>query len=237
LKERVPHSYGKRYKKSKKTNNIKVFGIICIIIFIIISIVSYSMRKKDSPNSITEDNAMSTADVQEVVKNKNNISDNNVSENRSKDQAEEQPKETIGSDLPEKMGGYKVIGELVIDKIDVKNYILLAGADDTNALDIKYAVTKFYGDVDINHNGLIALSGHNYVTQLKRLPELNKGDKFYLINKEEATKQEYEIFDKYYCKPSDLECLDPRTNGQKEVTIVTCNPLGTQRLICRAKAI
>lgn len=220
MKIGVPHNHGKRYKKRKI--NKKVFGIICFII-ILISIVSYFLRKGNNPNSRTEENTINTAIAENLVEE---------NENDVQDQVEEQSEETIGSDLPDKMGNYKVIGELVIEKIGLKMNIL--GTYDENSLNL--SATKFYG-VDINHVGNICITGHNYKNMFQRLNELKTGDEFYMINKQEATKQVYKIFDIYSCSPTDLECLDPRTNGTKEVTLITCNPGAITRLICKAKAI
>ena len=52
----------------------------------------------------TEENTMNTAEVNDYAR------ENQIA-------AEVQTEETIGSDLPDKMENYKVIGELVIGKI------------------------------------------------------------------------------------------------------------------------
>lgn len=218
----VPHNQGKRYKKKiRKINKKKVFGVICLII-ILISIVSYNLRKGNNPEVQTEENIINTVEE-----------DNDYQENEElKQEPELQTNETIESNLPDKMGNYKVIGELVIEKIGVRNNIL----DKTDNNSLNLSVTKFYG-VDINHVGNICITGHNYTKMLKRLNELNVGDRFYMINKDENTKVEYEVFDMYTCNPNNLECLDSRTNNEKEVTLITCNPGGITRLICKAKEI
>ena len=48
---------------------------------------------------------------------------------------------------------------------------------------------------------------------------------------------DYEIYDKYSCEPTDLSCLDQNQDGKKEVTLITCNPGGLTRLICKAREI
>ena len=219
MKIGVPYEKGKRYiNKKGKLNKKKVFGVVCIVI-IVISIVLYSLLKpkKDSSNAETEENTINTAEIEEKI---------------DENQNEAEAQTIIGSDLPDKMGNYNVIGELVIEKIGVKNNII--EKTDNNSLDL--SVTKFYG-TDINNMGNICITGHNYSKMLKRLSELNVGDTFYMVNKKESTKVEYKIFDMYTCNPTDLECLDPRYNGVKEVTLITCNPGGLTRLICKAKEI
>ena len=156
------------------------------------------------------------------------VVENNIDEN----QAEEKKVNTIGDNLPDKMGNCKVIGQIVIDKIGVKKNILEKHTNEA----LNLSITKYYG-ADINHVGNNCLVGHNYSRMLKRLKELEIGDTFYMINKQEKTKVKYKVFDMYTCNPTDLECLDPRYSGVKEVTLITCTPGGLKRLICKAKEI
>ena len=138
--------------------------------------------------------------------------------------------EKVAVDLPDKMGKYKVLGQLVIDKIGVKKEILNITEDES----LNLSVTKFYGP-NINEKGNFCITGHNYKNMLKEAKNLKVGDTFYLINKEKQTKVTYKIFDIYTCKPTDLECLDSRYPQSKEVTLITCNPGAVTRLIIKAK--
>lgn len=63
------------------------------------------------------------------------------------------------------------------------------------------------------------------------------GDTFYLINAESKTKVTYQIYNMYTCVPEDLSALDEIQNGKREVTLITCNPGGLTRLICKAREI
>ena len=130
------------------------------------------------------------------------------------------------------MGNYNVIGQLVIDKIDVKNNIL----DRTEDASLNLSVTKFYGR-GVNDIGNLCITGHNYKNLLKRLSELEVGDTFYLINKETKSKVTYQVYNMYSCYPNEVECLDQPTEQVREVTIITCNPGGVTRLICKAREI
>lgn len=138
--------------------------------------------------------------------------------------------EKVQVDMPDKIGKYKVIGQLVINKIGVKKEIL----DRTENGSLDLSVTKFYGP-NINEKGNFCITGHNYKNILKEVKNLKIGDTFYMINKEKQTKVIYKIFDIYTCKPTDLECLDSRYPQSKEVTLITCNPGAVTRLIIKAK--
>ncbi len=216
----IPHNHGKRYKKETKTIKKKVFGVIFTVIVAIIlsSIVLYNLKKEANLNNQTKENIMNTDKIEE-----NDTENQNGLEN-------EIQVETIESDLPDKMGNYNVIGELVIEKIGVKNNIL----NNVDGLDL--SVTKLCGP-DINKPGNFCIIGHNYSKMFKKLNELEKGDTFYIIGKKEHTKITYEIYNIYTCKPKDLKCLNQNKDGKKEVTLITCNPGGLTRLICKAKEV
>ena len=45
----------------------------------------------------------------------------------------------------------------------------------------------------------------------------------------------YEVYDTYKVSPEDTSCTSQRTDGKKEVTLITCTNYGTQRLIVKAR--
>lgn len=136
------------------------------------------------------------------------------------------------SEIPATMGKYKVVGQLVIDKINVKKNILSVSDEASRAL----SVAHFYPpNLGVNESGNFCIDGHNWKGMLDRLSEMQVGDTFYLINRETKTKVNYEIYNKYTCVPEDLSCLDQNHDGKREVTLITCNPGGLTRLICKAR--
>lgn len=122
-------------------------------------------------------------------------------------------------DMPDKIGDFDVIGQLVIEKINFNNYILSKTTEDS----LNSSITKFYGP-QINQKGNFCITGHNTKESLfKNLKELEKEDTFYMIAKESNQKFVYQIYDKYTVNPTDLKCLNQDTN-KREVTLITCNP-------------
>ncbi len=122
-------------------------------------------------------------------------------------------------DMPDKIGNFDVIGQLVIDKINFNNYILSKTTEDS----LNSSITKFYGP-QINQKGNLCITGHNTKESLfKNLKKLEKKDTFYMIAKENKQKVVYQIYDKYTVNPTDLKCLNQDTN-KREVTLITCNP-------------
>ena len=125
-----------------------------------------------------------------------------------------------------------VLGQLVIEKIDVTKNILNISENAS----LKLSVAKLYGP-NVNESGNFCISGHNWNNMLKRLSEMQVGDAFYVINRETKTKVNYQIYNMYTCVPEDLSCLNQNNDGKREVTLITCNPGGLTRLICKAREV
>ena len=199
-----------KQSKDKRKKIIVSLLVIVILILSVITIVVIKLFNKEDNNAL------------ENIVEENKVIEENI--------IEEPVEEDV--DMPDKMGNYNVIGQLVIDKIDVKNNIL----DKTEDASLNLSVTKFYGR-GVNDIGNLCITGHNYKNLLKRLSELEVGDTFYLINKETQSKVTYKVYNMYSCYPNEVECLDQPTEPVREVTIITCNPGGVTRLICKAREI
>lgn len=211
--KRVIYHQGKRMIK-KKINKKKVFLVIFVIVALIVLLTSFK-----SQSNHKEEEVISNLDTNTLKQ------DTNISTNQD-------TKKYENVDIPEQLGGYDVLGQLVLEKINVRQNILYKTEDES----LKLGVTKFYGP-KINETGNFCICGHNYNNILKRLDEMNVGDEFYIITRETKERVDYKIYDKYSCEPEDLSCLNQNQDGKKEVTLITCNPGGLTRLICKAKEI
>ena len=198
----------------KKINKKKVFLVIFVIVALIVLLTSFK-----SQSNHKEEEVISNLDTNTLKQ------DTNISTNQD-------TKKYENVDIPEQLGGYDVLGQLVLEKINVRQNILYKTEDES----LKLGVTKFYGP-KINETGNFCICGHNYNNILKRLDEMNVGDEFYIITRETKERVDYKIYDKYTCEPEDLSCLNQNQDGKKEVTLITCNPGGLTRLICKAKEI
>lgn len=148
----------------------------------------------------------------------------------NKDDKKGETEEAKAANMPDKMGEYNVLGLIVIDKLKLEKNIL----DKTTDEALNLSVTKFYGP-ELNEEGNLCITGHNYEELFAHLNELQLKDTFYIIDKANAKKVTYEIYDKYTVSPTDLDCLNQETQGKREVTLITCNPGGTTRLIIKAR--
>lgn len=170
-------------------------------------------------------------EIQSSPEQEENIAD--VQQNNTEETiVEEKVDEISDVEIPEKMGNYQVLGQLVIEKIGVTKNILDISENDS----LKLSVAKLYGP-NVNESGNFCISGHNWNNMLKRLSEMQVGEDFYVINRETKTKVNYKIYNMYTCVPEDLSCLDQNHDGKREVTLITCNPGGLTRLICKAHEI
>lgn len=146
---------------------------------------------------------------------------------------ENSPQRTVDiNNIPDTMGGYKVLGAIVIDKIGIEKNIL----EETNDTSLNLSVTKFYGP-NLNEPGNFCITGHNYKDIFESANDLELDDTFYIIDKAKKEKVTYKIYDKYTVNPTELECLNQETEGKREVTLITCNPGGITRLIVKAQEI
>lgn len=140
------------------------------------------------------------------------------------------PKETI----VKKYKGYTVEAKLEIPDINLETYILQENTEKA----LNTAVVKIYGATP-NHIGNLCVAGHNapYNKNMFRdLKDLTIGERLYIIDNK-IGKVEYEVYDIYKVFPEDVSCLLQETNGQKEVTLITCTNDSTQRRIIKAREV
>lgn len=126
-----------------------------------------------------------------------------------------------------------VIGIIKIDKINL-NYSILSECNN-DLLDI--SICRFAGPMP-NEIGNLCIAGHNYVDYnfFSRLNELNLNDKITIFDLE-GKAITYSIYDIYESNSNDTSCTFQNTNGQKIITLITCNNVNGKRLIIHAKEI
>lgn len=142
-----------------------------------------------------------------------------------------EPKKVMPKKIfPEDMYGFKIIGKLEIPKINLGTYILETTNDET----LSKSVTKLCGP-NINEVGNFCILGHNYnkKTMFGNLKKLEINDKIILTNMY-GQKVEYIVYEIYKVYPKEVECLNQETQGNREVTLITCTPGAIKRLIVKA---
>ena len=135
------------------------------------------------------------------------------------------PKEEVLEDYK----GYKVCAKIEIQSISLEANILSEFSNKA----LKVSCTKFWG-VEPNQEGNFCIAGHNYKNMFYGIKKLQIGDTFFITDNE-VGKVEYEIFYIDKVEPKNVECLEPITIGEKEVTLITCTNDSKKRIIVKAK--
>ena len=130
--------------------------------------------------------------------------------------------------FPKEYRGYKTVGKIKIPKLEIEKYIL----EETTEESLKVAVTKTYGP-KANEIGNFCISGHNYVQTFGRLKELEIGDEI-IITDTYNRKVTYKVYKTYKVTPNDTSCLSQDTNGEREISLITCTLGAIKRNIVKA---
>jgi len=66
-----------------------------------------------------------------------------------------------------------------------------------------------------------------------KLKKIEKNDKILLTDIYDENK-EYVVYDIYKIKPDEVECLSQETEGEREITLITCTTGALKRLVVKA---
>lgn len=205
----------KHFKEDKKNLKIAIVGISVIIVIFIAILWQYKFAQKLKPEPM-----------------QNEIIEQNVLVDNSGTEFEEKLADEIVdvSDMPDKIHGYKVVGKIVIDKINISSYILGETSDDS----LKYAATKYWGP-RINEAGNYCITAHNYKSIFGYIHTLDVGDTFYLVGKDgrKVTYTVTEILPSV--KPNDFSHVAQVADNKRKVTLITCTSSGLARVIVKAE--
>lgn len=218
------YAKARRARKKKLDYKKPSFVIFFIISFAAILYFVVSGHLIVSSNNDSESDLNSVAEASEP---------SNETTEPEETEPEQPVDETSDMEIPAQMGGYKVLGQLVIDKIGISKPVLTPHSDES----LKLSVAELCGPDEINSIGNFCIIGHNWPSMIKKVLELEVGDTFYMINRNTKSKVTYQIYKVYSCYPNELSCLDQNTAGRREVTLITCNPGAVTRRICKAREI
>lgn len=155
----------------------------------------------------------------------------------SKDKQENLDNEVIKKEYPKeevitKYKEYDVAAKLEIPAINLETYILQTCTEDS----LNKAVAKFWG-ANPNEIGNLCVAGHNAprnTNMFYNLKKLQIGNTL-TISDNTIGKIEYEIYNIYNVFPEDVSPLSQETNGEREVTLITCTNDSKQRTIIKAR--
>lgn len=130
--------------------------------------------------------------------------------------------------FPKEYKGCSVVGKIKIPKLEIEKYIL----EETTEANLKIAVTKTCGP-KANEIGNLCISGHNYPQTFGKIKELEIGDKI-IITDTYNRNITYQVYKNYRVDPTDTNCLSQETNGEREITLITCTLGAIKRNIIKA---
>lgn len=128
--------------------------------------------------------------------------------------------------------GYNVSAKLTIPKIDLETYVF----EDYDEEAMWLCPTKYFGP-EPNEAGNYCIAAHNYNKEnmFNHIIELEEGDSIFLSDNKNG-QVKYEVYDIYKAEPTDNSPLEQNTNGQKEITLITCSDYSSKRIIVKARA-
>ena len=191
----------------KFLNMIITLLIIAIIIVVGLIIAKYAKNQA---------NEREVAAVLTKIKSAAGVSNNTITEEK---------------EIEAEYKGYKILGTIKIDKINIEYPILEYTNDDT----LKISITKFWGD-KVNQVGNFVVAGHNNYdgTMFGKTKKLEIGDTVKLTDMLNITR-EYTIYKKYITDPNDTTVIETDEFGTREVTLITCSNGNKERLILKAR--
>ena len=180
-----------------------------------------------------KDNTVADSNVLMVVLNNDSESEGTEGETVIQQNKEQIEYKTV-------VNGYNctTVATISIPKINV-NYPILKGETgseaETEAL-LKSSPTEFCGN-GANKVGNFCVVGHNYRNTrfFSKVPTLVNGDIIEITANGETV--QYSVYDKYTVDPSDVSCTSQKTNGKREITLITCTDDSKQRVIVKAREI
>lgn len=127
---------------------------------------------------------------------------------------------------------YEYIGIVNIPKLNITYPILSNTTDEL----MKVAPCKFHGS-NPNEVGNLCIIAHNYRRKgvfFSDVPTLENGDIIEIQDLSQKTVQ-YEVYDVHTVSPDDTSDTTQKTDGRREVTLITCTNDSKERVIVRCK--
>ena len=120
-----------------------------------------------------------------------------------------------------------------IPKIKLETFVLDSKEEDAMWI----CPTKYYGP-HVNEIGNYCIAAHNYDKEnmFNHIIELEIGDEIFLSDNRNG-KCKYKVYDIYKVKPTDTIVLSQSTNGNIDITLITCSDYSSKRIIVKARKV
>lgn len=214
-------------KKNDKKTKKRIVNLFFILIFL--GTLSFFIKERNIENKIIENKLReSNYNIENVSSDISKEDGKNITNSTNNMNSTKQYEK---ENIIEEYKGYDVIAKLEIPKINLETYVLKTYSEEA----LKISVVKFWG-ADPNREGNFCIAGHNFKNNnmFKNLKKLEIGDNLFVIDEKQG-RIEYEVFDVYKVLPENVECLSQETNGEKQVTLITCTNDSKERIIIKAR--
>lgn len=210
----------------------KKFYIFFVVIILILVVFIINLKNKSNNNKTNDLELLKTASTKSIIENNLN-EENDVSKQNTLNNEIEETDKLQENNILSYYKGYPVIAKLEIPSIDLITDVL----SDYSEENLKISVTKFYKGKP-NQVGNFCIVGHNYITSnmFHNLNKLEVNEKIYLTDKLYG-KKEYYIYKKEIVNPKDVSCLSQETDGNMELTLITCTADSKKRIIIKAREL
>ena len=195
-------------------------------------ILSFMVAQEDDTTVSSYENALVVKITQDVAEEIQTIEDQTTEESDEEQEQQLQMATATSTYTAPNGKQYETIGVVRIPKINITYPIL---AETTDKL-LKVAPCKFHG-ASPNEVGNLCIIAHNYRRKgvfFSDVPKMVVGDIVEIQDLSQRTLQ-YEVYDVHTVMPDNVDDTTQKTNGRKEVTLITCTNDSKQRFIVRCK--
>ena len=233
-------------KRKKKIYKFEFFLSVFVLI-VLISAYIYAEYDRNKSEQVSqeilsnidlsqEDTTVADSNVLVVI-----LNDDEQGQTQEAENMEQNSPILINRDMQKTSSGYNYRASCVISvpKLNIK-YPVIDGptdtAEETEEL-LKISLTKFWGP-NANEVGNYCIVGHNYRNTkfFSKIATLEMGDQIYVTDLSGKT-LEYKVYDQFVVEPTNVDCTSQRTNGQKEITLITCTSDSKHRTIVKAREV
>lgn len=228
-----PKSTRSRTRRTVSSSGMIITSLLLIIAVCTVTLMGLGSWNMTSEAMSQEENAIGqlpnfdTNMKQSIVQTAVAI-DNNILKDAKVAEKKVVIKKAIASDGK----SYDTVAYLSIPSLGIKYPVL----SKTSEALLKVSLNKYWGP-NPNQVGNMCIVGHNYNDSrfFGKLNQIKMGAEI-IITEMDGTALSYYVYETDMIDPYDTACTSQKTNGRKEITLITCNIDGSQRFIAKARA-
>ena len=225
----------KEMKRKRRMYKI-LYTMSIITIIVLLWYYVYAEKKRNEGEAVGQELLSQTEADNTVVEESAIVFalDDNEEDSEEEVIPEHEDNAPVESTIRTKNGNqYEIEAVLSYPKLGI-NYSVLS--NESEAL-LKISLCKYWGPSP-NKVGNYCVVGHNYRSgkMFGKLSMAQNGDQV-ILKDLSGNQVTYAVYTKYVVEPTDVSCTSQLTNGQREVTLITCTNYGKQRLVVKAREI